>query len=95
MPHIVHMVPPLWEPDGATSVYSWCQDKSTDLPIPSLPFSQGQHTDTREKERMILMQQKKIAALDEANGRLIKGPYLYDIRKMFGLLDHLHLVLVR
>lgn len=32
----------------------------------------GQHTDTREKERMILMQQKKIAALDEANARLIK-----------------------
>ena len=64
----------------------------TNLP---LPFRQGQHTDTREKERMILMQQKKIAALDEANGRLIKGPYLYDIRKMFGLLDHLHLVLVR
>ena len=31
-----------------------------------------QHTDTREKERMILMQQKKIAALDEANARLVK-----------------------
>ena len=28
--------------------------------------------DTREKERMILMQQRKIAALDEANARLIK-----------------------
>ena len=79
MPHIVHMVPPLWEPDGATCV----QYINTDLPITSLFFSQGQHTDTREKERMILMQQKKIAALDEANGRLIKGPYLYDVRKIF------------
>ena len=39
---------------------------------PSILTHSRQHTDTREKERMILMQQKKIAALDEANARLIK-----------------------